>query len=96
MLFDDNPDRTRDGLAAQQRDQPPPAQGQQPAQPRPVEEYLQRIRVGARIQNPTLQDLLAYQQWTDLLAGLVISLLAQHPQIRPGVQAHARGWGWRG
>ncbi len=70
-------------------------QGQPPAQACPVEEYLQRIRAGARIQNPTLADLLVYQQWTDLLAGLVISLLAQHSQIRASVQAHARSWGWR-
>ncbi|MCX9191958.1 hypothetical protein C3Y87_11125 [Carbonactinospora thermoautotrophica] len=69
---------------------------QAPARPVSVEEYLQQIRAGAHIQNPTLGDLLAYKQWTSLLAGLVANLLETHPQIRPSVEAHARTWGWRG
>ncbi len=69
---------------------------QAPARPVSVEEYLQQIRAGAHIQNPTLGDLLAYKQWTGLLAGLVASLLGTYPQIRASVEAHARTWGWRG
>ncbi len=61
-----------------------------------LEEYLQRVRASAHIPNPTLGDLRAYQQWTGLLAGLVVSLLDTHPQIRASVEAHARQWGWQG
>ncbi|KWX00783.1 hypothetical protein TH66_03150 [Carbonactinospora thermoautotrophica] len=73
-----------------------PAQQQAPPRPPTLEEYLQQIRAGAHIQNPTLGDLLAYKQWTSLFAGLVANLLETHPQIRPSVEAHARSWGWRG
>ncbi len=67
-----------------------------PPAPPTLEEYLQGIRAGAQIQNPTLQDLLTYKQWTDLLAGLVANLLETHPAVRPSVEAHARSWGWQG
>ncbi len=59
-----------------------------------LEGYLQQIRASAQTTNPTLGDLRAYQQWTGLLAGLVLSLLATHPQTRPIVEQHAREWGW--
>ncbi|KWW99183.1 hypothetical protein TH66_04585 [Carbonactinospora thermoautotrophica] len=67
-----------------------------PPAPPTLEEYLQGIRAGAQIQNPTLADLMTYREWTGLLAGLVVSLLDTHPAIRPSVEAHARSWGWKG
>ncbi len=67
-----------------------------PPAPPTLKEYLQGIRAGAQIQNPTLADLMTYREWTGLLAGLVVSLLDTHPQIRASVEAHARQWGWHG
>ncbi|KWX02628.1 hypothetical protein TH66_12830 [Carbonactinospora thermoautotrophica] len=67
-----------------------------PPAPPTLEEYLHGIRTGAQLQNPTLSDLMTYREWTNLLAGLVVSLLDTHPNIRSSVEAHARQWGWQG